>query len=223
MNKLCLAAAMFFLLALASCAAEIPGDAPEKSPQTIQETTTQTTLPPWEFDPTRLPSWAIEAGLTAEDEEVRIVHHELSLIRNVEERIARTTGYIVRVEVLNERVDILERWSSSYDIFTIYRLRVLEVFYGNTQASDVIEARQIGGRWGNLERYNREFVPITTGGEYIMFLNGVYPNIHFHPCYGVYRATGADPLERVMPNRVNLPTIHWSLTLDDLQQLTMED
>ena len=64
---------------------------------------------------------------------------------------------IVRVEVLDERVQRLNTWLEAppagidpYEIYTVYRIRVVEAFQGNVSPGDIMEVRQMGGQHGGV-------------------------------------------------------------------------
>jgi len=107
------------------------------------------------------------------------VHFDWPHYNSIEELIERTSRYIVKVEVLDERTELinisLEPTMPSYNINTVHRLRVLEVFYGDTQPGEIIELAQLGGQLGNDSLYSHSFVPLVTGDELVMFLYGACP------------------------------------------------
>ena len=262
MKKRSVALTLVCVLALVSCAVNDDGATQAETtiqtemttqaqePETTQaETTTQArtletipavvTLPPQEINPlrTRLPTWAMDMGLTADDTQSVSRWHSYHHSNSAEELAARSNRYIARVEVLDARVEILNSSLSldmpRYDIYTVYRLRVLEVFRGDTRPGEVIELAQTGGQWGGLSLENMEFAPIAAGGEYVMFLGGVdpaefsdFPDARFaafaQPMQGVYRVTGTGALEHIQPDRECALPKRWTLTMDDLQRIARE-
>ena len=87
---------------------------------------------------------------------------------------------IVRVEVLDERVEVLNAAIPPDEmlwIHTINRLKVLEVFKGDTEKGDIIEVAQPGGRLGYVEAIVYFSVPLTIGDEIVLFL--INPIIRF--------------------------------------------
>jgi len=108
------------------------------------------------------------------------------------------TRYIVKVRVIDEREELinhsLELSMPSYSINTIHRLKVLEVFQGNTQTGDIIEVAQMGKQGFT----SHDFVPLIVDDVLIMFLGGVnpeeykdFPDAKFavitNPTQGIYR------------------------------------
>ena len=94
--------------------------------------------------------------------------------------LASWSDDIVRVEVLDERVEVLNISLIPEEMFwihTINRLRVLEVFKGDTEIGDIIEVAQPGGRLGYVEAISSFTVPLTVGDELVLFL--INHNIEF--------------------------------------------
>ena len=90
-----------------------------------------------------------------------------------------TTTHVVRAEILDSRVErrhglLMEDLPEDIERFmrntTIYRIRILEAFYGDTRAGDIVEFSQVGGRLGNVDLINRYKLPFVNGAEYIFFL-----------------------------------------------------
>ena len=80
---------------------------------------------------------------------------------------------IVRVEVLDERIELLNISLPPRErlwIHTINRLRALEVFKGDTEIGDIIEVAQPGGRMGYLDTIVYFSVPLIVGDELVLFL-----------------------------------------------------
>jgi len=111
------------------------------------------------------------------------------IIRDID-HLAQTATHIVRAEVLDDsRVewintllgepificchgDIIERdISRYYELFTVYRLRVLEVFKGDVEIGDILDLAQRGGRLGRYELVNERKIPIVYGNELIFFMS----------------------------------------------------
>ncbi|MCL2400995.1 MAG: hypothetical protein FWC91_14795, partial [Defluviitaleaceae bacterium] len=86
---------------------------------------------------------------------------------------------IVRVEVLDERVGLVNillptpgipETQTSYEVYTIHRLRVLEVFKGDTEPGDIIEIRQAGGQYGNVHVVHPYRIHFAEGDDVVLFL-----------------------------------------------------
>jgi len=66
-----------------------------------------------------------------------------------------------------------ERYREHYDIFTVYRFRVLEVFQGTTQPGEIIEVMRRGGQYGRFTRMNNNWDnDFAAGDELVLFLTG---------------------------------------------------
>ena len=97
------------------------------------------------------------------------------LMPNVDSLASRVTD-IVRVEVLDRRVErILSTKPSPYDyifsrISTIHRMRVLEIFQGDTETGDIIDVMQDGGRLGNAELVCNWLQLFDYGDELVIFI-----------------------------------------------------
>ena len=104
---------------------------------------------------------------------------DLWIFDSISELNFRTTD-IVRAEVLNSRVEpinILLRTPSPdenierfYIIHTVYQLRVLEVFKGDSAVGDVLEAMQRGGLYGSRRLVYSYQLSMNSGDEFIFFL-----------------------------------------------------
>ena len=89
------------------------------------------------------------------------------------DNMANFSTDIVRVEILDERVEVLNvalLYGEMLWIHTINRLRVLEVFKGDTEIGDIIEVAQPGGQMGYIEAIVYFSVPLTIGDELVLFL-----------------------------------------------------
>lgn len=101
-------------------------------------------------------------------------------IRASIDELANTATDVIRAEVINSRVErvntLLAELDSSIDmerfyvIHTIYELKVLETFKGDTQVGDIIEIMQRGGRLGNRELIYDRKLQIVSGDDAIFFL-----------------------------------------------------
>jgi len=124
------------------------------------------------------------------------------LYTSVEEMKSEATD-IVRVEVLEERVELLSLWGDEYFPHTIHQLRVLEVFQGNTQVGEVIDVRQFGGQVPNTEEMwmtASGILSFEIGSEVVLFLRRStvvedYTYIMLNPVQGAYRINANGELE----------------------------
>ena len=132
---------------------------------------------------------------------------------------------IIRVEVLDERVEHLNTWLETppsginpYRLYTVYQLRVLEVFQGNSITGDILEIRQVGGRQDNEWLINTDKAPISVGDDLVIFMRASYienfPSVLLNPYQCVYRFLPDGTLESAHPNNDLV------LTIRDLEQIT---
>jgi len=100
-----------------------------------------------------------------------IPFHDLALM-------ASSATDVVRVEILDERTEMIGTWETRpddirdriYIVNTVNRLKVLEVFYGDSEPGDIIEARQRGGQYGSENHINQNRLNLTIGDDYVLFL-----------------------------------------------------
>lgn len=160
--------------------------------------------------------------------------------------LASNVSYVVRAEIIDKRIEVVNSGESIYSIpymYSIYRLRVLDVYKGDIEINNIIEISQRKKRsfvnsgylleWNNtLIEYIR--IPLEIGDDLILFLNFVEEFVSqgtvfsdmtniwiFNRVQGVYRYT---PVEiRIIHDNwvfepVN-PHNNLILTEEDLQQL----
>ena len=157
----------------------------------------------------RRPSWA--EGLSDDEEHIFFIESMWQGFDSIDELAEWAGRYIVRVEVLDERTELINLSLGdlpNYDISTINRLKVLEVFQGNTQAGEIIEVAQAGGQYENLVLTSNDLIALSVGEELIVFLGGVcpeeyseFPDARFaflmNPWQGIYHVPemrGADEM-----------------------------
>ena len=126
---------------------------------------------------------------------------------NVDELAHRATD-IVRVEVLDSRVEMIntmlppfdegEDISAGYEIHTVNRLRVLEVFKGNAEPETVMEVMQLGGQLNNEYLINNSLIQFSYGDDLILFMRTFdvegLPSILLTPNEAVYRTIPTNQL-----------------------------
>jgi len=155
------------------------------------------------------------------------------------EHLSSFSTEVVRVAVLDERVEWLNTWippqneledaggepSDLYFIYTIYRVEILEVFKGDVEVGDMIEVKQIGGQMDDTKFINMDEVPLVIGSDLILFLHSFddFPASLMNATQSAYyfpnargRLLNAE-LESVHPEN-NL-----TLTLEALIQIAEED
>ncbi|MCL2574871.1 MAG: hypothetical protein FWE33_00420 [Defluviitaleaceae bacterium] len=107
-------------------------------------------------------------------------------LRNSVEDLAFSATHIVRAEVIDSRVELIntllgepgledmEFYESLREaatvLHTVYSLRVLESFQGNAEIGSTIEAMQSGGQSGNRVLVNLDTTQFALGDEIILFL-----------------------------------------------------
>jgi len=150
------------------------------------------------------------------------------------DELASSATYIVRVEVLDERVERLNYAvspASRYGIFTVNRLRVLDVFKGYTQVGDIMEVRQFGGQLGDEKVIYSGQITFSIGDDLVLFLTSRFDNkpaFLLNPTQSVYRFVASDSNDRMRSNHDELeclveyhnPNLTLTLTLDDLAQFS---
>jgi len=153
------------------------------------------------------PSGPVLASVDARDTTMNIMH--VSAIYPTYDdiyQLADRSTTIVHVEVLDERIERLNTWLGAspsdidpYQIFTVYRLRVIESFYGNTAPGDILEVRQLGGQQDNEWLVNTSQAPISVGSQAIMFLHESYiegyPHLLLNPYQTIYHQASNDSWE----------------------------
>ena len=147
---------------------------------------------------------------------------------------------VVRVEVLDERVELVNILlaplnygiTEMYRIHTINRLRVLEVFKGESEAGDIIEIKQYGGKLGYINVVNPDMAPIVVGDDIVVFIGnpgiyfGIYnlPSSLLSPFQAAYRFTPLVENARMRNVNVELESVfegnNLTLTLEDLAQIS---
>jgi len=91
--------------------------------------------------------------------------------------LATAATDVVFVEVLDERVELINSLigaaagAGNYNLYTVYRVRVLETFQGNAVPGDILEVRQLGGQLGNETIINTERVPLQAGNDVLIFMS----------------------------------------------------
>jgi len=175
---LSLALATAFLLVLASCVADSPLDIADDTAQPTHATQTQEFAKTQDIDRNSL-ARTVDFSTSSNEIRTEYFHADWQSYRSTDALAAATERYIARVKVLDERTQLINSSLSpdlpSYKINTVNRLKVLEVFKGNTQPGEVIEVRQIGGQLDSVNLINSDFVPLTVGDEMVVFLGGVDP------------------------------------------------
>jgi len=116
---------------------------------------------------------------TREPVVVSEVQHLFFPARNFED-LARRSADVVRVEVLDERVEWLMLWDNIpseldpadfYNVYTLRRVKILEVFQGISQVGDIIDVFQEGGEVDGELWLNRNLIPMSSGEELLLFLH----------------------------------------------------
>ena len=168
------------------------------------------------------------------DNEIRTTHLSGSIraYEHIDELASRAT-YIVRVEVLDERVESIDTAippRSNYRIFTVNRLRVLDVFKGDTEIGNIMQVRQFGGQLGDEKVIYSGQITLPIGDDFVLFLScrGIdnRPAYLLNPTQSVYRFADSDSNERIRSNNEELeclvghPNLTLPLTFNDLIQIS---
>ena len=133
-----------------------------------------------------------------QDVQIIIVKGQYAFYPDVDSLARRATD-IIRVEVLDSRVELVnillppfdpdEDISVWYDIHTVYRLRVIEVFKGNMEPGMVTEVMQTGGLLDNIHLINYDFLEFIYGDDLVLFIytfDDGYPDVLLNPHQSVY-------------------------------------
>jgi len=102
-------------------------------------------------------------------------------IRSDVDELLLTTTDVIRAEILDYWTEEINTWLIEEQIVeygrilgryihTIYTLRVLEVFQGNTQAGDTVQVMQRGGTLEGRTLENPRHLPLNVGDDLIFFL-----------------------------------------------------
>lgn len=86
---------------------------------------------------------------------------------------------IVRAEVLDKRVRQINTMVSADPtdiddrslIYTVYRIKVLEVFGGDLESGDILDVGELGGQLGNINLVNEERLGLNIGYDLVLFLD----------------------------------------------------
>ena len=166
---------------------------------------------------------------------------------NSVEDLLYTATDVIRGEVLDSRTEWLdirippemvpEVWETMgieddgegfYVLHTIYRVRVLEVFYGALEVGEIVEIRQEGGALDNTIVYVHQYLDLPQGDELVFFLLESILDLPFmllNPTQSVYRVSG----DRLMGDNgeETLESFHpdntITLTVDDLRRIQQEN
>jgi len=159
------------------------------------------------------------AGFTVGDGGIGVTHIAARYPQyNSIAHLASDATDIVRVEVLDERTELLNTWLEDipivpYNIYTVYRLRVIEAFQGNATPGDILEVRQLGGQHSDRSVINAVKAPIAVGDDVVMFLRASYivgyPSVLLNPLQTIYRFTDDDVLESAHPGNGLVLTVQY--------------
>lgn len=133
----------------------------------------------------------------------------------LEELIAREISYIIKAQVMDERVEWLDYSMPipddvqeylgiedvhvpRYEPHTVHRIQVLDVFKGDIELGAIVEIAQLGGQIGNLNVLNRDELLFQSGETLLFFLSdpnldvgremySALPFIFVNPWQTVYR------------------------------------
>jgi len=116
--------------------------------------------------------------VTAEEVEMEI-HIEYWPFEDIED-MRSVSSDIVQLEILDERAEWVNIWENHdgvipserdlYDVYTIHRARVLNVFQGDLAIGEIIEVRQIGGSLDGIILLNPSMVNFSYSDNVVLFL-----------------------------------------------------
>lgn len=153
---------------------------------------------------------------------------------------------VIKAEVLDERFDwidytlphpeefwgdgIPEEHEPRYHPFTVYRLQVLDVFYGNTEIGEVVELAQIGGVMDNFSAVNSNMLPLAIGDIFVFLLTNpnldpareafpIVPMILVNPWQTVYHTSDGERTHELLESVASNNFVALAVTMDDLVDL----
>ena len=119
---------------------------------------------------------------------------DYAVYRSIDSLATRATD-IVRGEILDERVERVNsllpplsgcsEWYLTYrhdfyEISTINRIRVIEVFKGDAQVGDIMDVAQLGGRIGLSSLINESRLQFEIGDDLVFFMRTFYASHGVH-------------------------------------------
>ena len=145
----------------------------------------------------------------AEDEYEMAIYIEYLPFENIEE-MGSASSDIVQLEILDERAEWVNVWvgledtpDRLYDVYTIHRARVLNVFQGDLEIGEIIEVRQMGGILDGTTLENPSMINFSYGDNVVLFL-GEAVTSHFVimlPYQAAYFVSDDGSLLRAHPKR----------------------
>ena len=87
------------------------------------------------------------------------------------EALAHRSAEVVRAEVLDERVEWTSLSGTFYTVYTLHRVRVLEVFQGIRQVGDILDVAQEGGEIDGELWLNSDLISMSPGEELLLFVS----------------------------------------------------
>ena len=120
-----------------------------------------------------------------------------------------------------------------YEIVTIHRIKILEVFQGNYQVGDVVEVMQSGGIYENTAVSNSDLITFEPGEDLVFFIHSWShigrPTVLLNPFQSVYRFPTLDENAGSLDLDVELENVYGdvhfnnlTITLNDLLQLAKD-
>ena len=113
-----------------------------------------------------------------------------------------------------------------YEVVTIHRIRILEVFQGSYQVGDIKEIMQSGGTYGNTTVSNSDLISFKTGDDLVFFLYSWShfgrPAVLLNPFQSVYRFPAIDENEGSLDLDVELENVYGDTHFNDLR-ITLND
>ena len=189
-----------------------------------------------------------ETRLETEEEIIPIISFSSYIQYDSIDSIANRATDIIRGEVLSYRVEkvdvaipihllpdymfglspglippkyqyIIDEPNPVYDIFTIYSIKVHDVFKGSINKYEIIDFARRGGEYEGIRLFTHEENPLTIGEEFILFMEAPIregrPFFRINPSQAVYRFAEPNPSNLAHSIDVEFENIseHGSLTL----------
>ena len=124
----------------------------------------------------------------AEGDEDVDIQIEFDFLKDVEDIKSRSSD-IVQLEILNKRAEWInpwegfegekpDNWQERYELYTIHRARVLNVFQGDSGIGEIIEVRQLGGSLDGANWTTPSTANFSYGDNVVLFLIEVFSSLY---------------------------------------------
>ena len=158
------------------------------------------------------------------DVRVELRNTSLSKEETIEDMKSRLTEEAF-IEFYGEGLDWMS-FESSYEIVTIHRIRIIEIFQGNYQIGDTIEVMQRGGTYDDRTLSNSDLISFEAGDDLVFFITSWShlgrPSVLINSFQSVYRFPAVDENARSLDLDVELENVYGDTHFNDLR-ITLND